>query len=100
MVTESSLVSFGFASGGYWCRCGTCAEPFEGDKRAFRCKPCAQKAKVATEKAVELQELVAFMYVEAAGERVISQGHALKAFNFFVRNIEDISHLLPKATRA
>ena len=34
----------GFAPGSYECRCLTCGNAFEGDKRAISCRPCAEKA--------------------------------------------------------
>lgn len=38
------LRDFGFAPGDYLCWCGRCQGVFHGDKRAIRCKTCAQLA--------------------------------------------------------
>lgn len=34
----------GYAPGSYFCKCGTCGEQYDGDKRSFCCLPCAVKA--------------------------------------------------------
>jgi hypothetical protein len=31
----------GYAPGNYWCRCLTCNDDFQGDKRAYQCLECA-----------------------------------------------------------
>jgi predicted house-cleaning noncanonical NTP pyrophosphatase (MazG superfamily) len=43
MSTELKLRSYGYAPGNYLCICRveTCQEPFQGEKRAYRCKACA-----------------------------------------------------------
>lgn len=33
----------GYAPGNYTCKCVTCEETFQGDKRAVQCEPCAVK---------------------------------------------------------
>lgn len=38
-----TLRDFGYAPGGYTCRCFSCGETFTGDKRAGQCEPCARK---------------------------------------------------------
>lgn len=38
------LIQFGWAPGGYLIKCGDCGEqPWWCDKRAWRCRPCAEK---------------------------------------------------------
>lgn len=38
---KENLKPFGYAEGGYICRCHICKEQFIGDKRAITCKQCA-----------------------------------------------------------
>ena len=37
------LVPYGFAPGGYFCRCSGCGREFSGDKRAHHCRVCAER---------------------------------------------------------
>jgi hypothetical protein len=39
-----TLQDAGYAPGLYLGRCLTCDQPFDGDKRAWTCRPCAEKA--------------------------------------------------------
>ena len=48
MMGDESLVKFGYAYGGYWCRCNKCGERFDGKKRAWHCRECARAIKNAT----------------------------------------------------
>lgn len=34
----------GYAPGNYYCKCSTCGNQFQGDKRAFQCEPCGTKS--------------------------------------------------------
>ena len=40
----TDLAAAGFAPGNYAGKCMTCAQKFVGDKRAWRCEPCARAA--------------------------------------------------------
>ncbi len=42
---EIDLTQYGYAPGGYNPLCDDCENRFIGDKRSWRCKPCAEKAK-------------------------------------------------------
>lgn len=37
------LKFYGYAPGGYLCRCGECGQQHEADKRAATCRSCAEK---------------------------------------------------------
>lgn len=36
---------YGYAPGDYRCKCQRCGDEFDGDKRAYRCKRCAERVK-------------------------------------------------------
>lgn len=40
---NEKLIPHGYAPGKYWCRCKTCGERFDGEKRSWRCMSCATK---------------------------------------------------------
>lgn len=40
--TEDELRKYGYAPGGYSCKCTMCEQEFTGDKRAGCCEPCAR----------------------------------------------------------
>ena len=42
--TDPRLKAFGFAPGGYQCKCGKCETVFVGDKRAVICFSCAARS--------------------------------------------------------
>lgn len=42
-IVPHPLVPFGFAPGGYFCRCSGCGQKFSGDKRAHHCRLCAER---------------------------------------------------------
>ncbi len=42
---DLSLIQWGYAPGGYNPLCDNCENRFDGDKRSWCCKPCAEKAK-------------------------------------------------------
>lgn len=39
---RAALVKFGFDTGDYMCRCADCGLQFQGAKRSWRCRPCAE----------------------------------------------------------
>lgn len=41
---RAALVKFGFDTGDYMCRCADCGLQFQGAKRSWRCRPCADEA--------------------------------------------------------
>ena len=41
---RAALVKFGFDTGDYVCRCADCGLQFQGAKRSWRCRPCADEA--------------------------------------------------------
>ncbi len=41
---RATLVKFGFDTGDYVCRCADCGLQFQGAKRSWRCRPCADEA--------------------------------------------------------
>ena len=43
-MTEKKYPIGGYAPGNYSCHCGTCEQPFIGDKRAFQCEICGIKS--------------------------------------------------------
>lgn len=43
-MDDADLRDYGYAPGSYRCWCGMCAYGFDGDKRAIRCKSCAEKS--------------------------------------------------------
>lgn len=50
VIDAGSLVAandnvFGFAPGGYACKCTVCGRAFTGDKRAWCCQPCSVSSK-------------------------------------------------------
>jgi len=51
------LRSFGWAPGGYMFSCADCGKDHQSaaDKRAFRCKPCAEKAVIAHIEALQAE---------------------------------------------
>ena len=51
------LIKFGYAPGGYWYRCCDCAlDIIGGDKRAVRCRLCAQKRYDETPRQLDIFE--------------------------------------------
>ena len=41
---RAALMKFGFDTGDYVCRCADCGLQFQGAKRSWRCRPCADEA--------------------------------------------------------
>lgn len=46
VVEWEPLKEHGYAPGGYAGRCSKCGDSFTGDKRAWRCEPCAMAAEL------------------------------------------------------
>lgn len=54
---SDNLVKYGYADGGYYCKCGKCGSNFIGAKRSWCCKGCAVSTNRIQELETELAEL-------------------------------------------
>ena len=67
------LIAYGFVPGDYLTRCKHCMQQFVGDKRAWKCEPCAMKAADADSKyalytRIEmLEKLICQRFTRSAG---------------------------------
>ena len=84
-----------YATGRYSCRCSTCGEEFEGDKRALSCLPCelagVKSLKAQLAEAQSTNRIAALHVAELEG---LIGGVVAR------RNITKCAHVFPYLSRA